>query len=87
MVKALAREPSFFKIIPRVDGLENSLVVRQVNIPFDKIDTVLQCQSSVQIEMVFQMTEESFDTIRGRGYFRIVQIMKHVGQGPFDGQV
>lgn len=68
-------------------GFKNSLVVGQVYIPFDEVDTMFQSKSSVQIKVGLQVTEEAFNAIGGSWYFGIGQIVKHIGQGSFDRQV
>ena len=51
--------------------LKNSLVVRQVYIPFDEVDTMFQRQSSVQVEVILQVTEEAFNAIGCCWYFGV----------------
>lgn len=68
-------------------GSKNSLVVRQVHVPLYKIDTMVECQPTVKIKMIFEMTKEAFYAIGGRRYFWIAQVMEHVGQCAFDGMV
>lgn len=57
---------------------KNSFVVRQIHIPFDKVNAVLQGQSSVQIQVIFQMREEAFNAISGGRDLWIGEVMEHV---------
>jgi hypothetical protein len=68
-------------------GSENSFVVRQIHIPFYEVDSVLYYQSAMQIKMIFKMTKEPFYSICGGRYFRIGQIVKHIGQCSFNSKV
>lgn len=42
---------------------KNSFVVRQIHVPFDKIYPVLNGQSSMQIQMIFEVAKEPFNAI------------------------
>ncbi len=42
---------------------ENSFVVRQIHVPFDKIYSVPNGQSSMQIQMIFKVAKEAFNAI------------------------
>ena len=68
-------------------GFKNSFVVAQIHIPLDKINAVLHSQSPVQVQVVFQVREESFNAVGGGRNLWIGQVVKHVGQGSFDGKV
>jgi hypothetical protein len=41
----------------------------------------------MDIQVIFQVAEVSFDPICGLWYIRVGQIMKHIWQGPFDGYI
>ena len=51
--------------------LKNSLVVRQVNIPFYEVDAMFQGQPAVQVEVVLQVAEEAFNAIGCGWYFGV----------------
>ncbi len=42
---------------------ENSFVVRQIHVPFDKIYPMAECQSSMQVQVIFKMAKEAFNAI------------------------
>ena len=56
-------------------------VIVEMQIPADKISTMLHCQPTMNVEMIFQMAEISFQRIGGRWDCRIAQAVKHVWQG------
>eukprot|EP00825_Cyclidium_porcatum_P001491 TRINITY_DN10685_c0_g1_i3.p1 TRINITY_DN10685_c0_g1~~TRINITY_DN10685_c0_g1_i3.p1 ORF type:complete len:230 (+),score=-6.43 TRINITY_DN10685_c0_g1_i3:40-729(+) len=62
---------AFFHITGMPDGQKNSFFVGKIYIPFDEVNTVFYRQSTVDIQMIFQMTEVSFYTIGGLGYIRV----------------
>ena len=48
---------------------KNSFVVRQIDVPFDKVNSMFCCQATMQIKMIFQMTKETFNSVCCWRYF------------------
>ena len=42
---------------------ENSFVIRQIHVPFDKVYPMLNGQSSMQVQVIFKMAKEAFNAI------------------------
>jgi len=61
--------------------LKNSHIgfIPEVDIPFNKIDSVVFCQAPVQVKMVLQMSKIRLDAVGGFRNIPVIQIVKHIG--------
>jgi hypothetical protein len=61
--------------------------VVEMYVPLDEVDTVVEREPAVHVQMVFEMTEETFYTVGRARYLGVSQIVKHVWQSVLDGDV